>query len=70
MGKSKFLSIEIPDDELDWVLEEDKKYKYHATLKHKPTGITIEQASERNMSRCKNLCLKYLKWKIYEKNNV
>ena len=52
MPRSKYLGIEIPEKDLEWKREAYKKFKYHATVTHKPSGITIEQASDRAWGEC------------------
>ena len=61
MPRSKYLGIEIPEKDLEWKKEPNKKFKYHATVTHKPTGITIEQASDRAWGECFELCRNSLK---------
>jgi hypothetical protein len=54
----------VPEDDIEWVREKDKKYKYHVTLNHKPTGMAIEQAGERCWNEAKESCLHTLKWRL------
>ena len=71
MPRSAYLNMSINNEDLQWGKELNKKFRYHMTLIHIPTGITIEQASERNWSECKTLCLNSLKWKLsLENGNV
>jgi len=62
--KSEYLKTSINDSDLVWKKESNKKFKYHMTVTHKPSGISIEQASERAWSECVLLCKNSLKWKL------
>jgi hypothetical protein len=70
MGKSTYLHMNIPDKDVSWKKEMNKKFKYHLTVSHKPTGITIEQAGEKNWIDVKELCLNSLKWKLHLLNTT
>jgi len=56
----------IPYDENDfeWLRERDKKFKYHVTLTHKPTGNYIEQAGERCWQEAEHQCREIMKWRL------
>ena len=74
MAKIK-IGIEILDSDIEWMLEEGKPYRYHATLIYKPLGMEIEQASEASFSEAKGSCLKELRWRLthleeYNKSKV
>ena len=47
------LQVKIPPKDIEWIKEKNKKYTYHMTLHHIPTGMHIEQASERAWSEAK-----------------
>jgi len=59
-----YRNIPVPEDDIEWVDERDKKYKYHVTLNHKPTGMAIEQAAERCWNEARESCLQTLKWRL------
>ena len=59
-----YRKLTVPEQDIEWVKEKDKKYKYHMTLHHKPTGMAIEQAGERCWTEVKELCLQNLKWRL------
>jgi|TARA_B110000438_G_scaffold298154_1_gene345825 hypothetical protein len=54
----------VPEEDVEWIRERDKKYKYHVTLVHKPTGMAIEQAGERCWKEAEDSCMQTLKWRI------
>lgn len=57
-------NFKIPDSDLEWVKEKDKKYKYHVTVTHKPTGMSLEQAGERSWYEATDSCMQTLKWRL------
>ena len=58
------LGTEIIDSDLEWTKERNAPYRYHVKLLHKPTGMTIEQASESAFCEAKTYCLKELQWRL------
>jgi len=58
------LQVKIPPKDIEWIKEKNKKYTYHMTLHHIPTGMHIEQASERAWSEAKESCLMTLQWRL------
>jgi hypothetical protein len=57
-------NFKIPEEDLEWVKEKDKKYKYHVTVTHKPTGMTLEQAGERSWFEATDSCMQTLRWRL------
>jgi len=57
-------NMKIPAGDCEWLKESDKKYKYHVTLTHKPTGMSIEQAGERSWYEATDSCMQTLKWRL------
>lgn len=64
--KQRFRDMVIPEDDIEWLLEKNKKFPYHATVIHKPTGIRVEQAGERTWADPKAACLEELKFRLFE----
>ena len=62
--QSKYMNIKISEKDLEWKKEPKQKFKFHMTVTHKPTGISIEQASDRDWAECETLCKNSLKWKL------
>jgi hypothetical protein len=65
----------IEESDLEWIKEDNKYYRYHITLIHKPTEMRIEQASEASFSEAKGSCLKELHWRLahwdeYQKSRI
>ena len=54
----------IPDSDIQWLREKNKKYKYHVTLTHTPTGMSIEQAAEKCWNEAEESCMQTLKWRL------
>ena len=54
----------VPDSDMEWLRERNKKYKYHVTLTHKPTGMSIEQAAEKCWHEAEESCMQTLKWRL------
>ena len=64
-GKKKMrLGVIVPQSDMEWEVREHDPYRYNVVLRHKPTGMVIEQASEKSESDGKSSCLKELRWRL------
>jgi hypothetical protein len=64
MTVTDYRTVEIPKSQIQWIKEEHKRYRYHVTLVHIPSGMRIEQVSERSWAEAKESCLMILKWRL------